>query len=1031
MNLPRWSLRFPVTSSVVIICILAVGALTAPKLPLSFLPEVDFPALEISIPYPNALPAQVEEEIARPAEEALATMSRVRRIQSWSTSTGAQINVQFDWGEDIGPLRVDAREKLDRIRDLLPRDVDLIQVNGFRSTDIPVLECRVSAERDLSRSYELLDRHVADPLRRVPGVAKVELYGVEPPQVLVEFSLDGLERHGLAPEAVLARVESANRSMSAGRLKRGDEAWPLRVVNQFATLEDIGSLPVDEHGLALRELAAISYREPDLDYGRHLDRTRAIGLNVIKESGANPVDVARRAGKALKDIGRDPQMRGIQVLTFTDQAEEITNSLMGLLESGLIGALLAIVVLFFFLRNIVTTLVVATAIPFSLLAAAALMYFTGRTLNILSMMGLMLAVGMLVDNAVVVLEAIYRRRQEGASAMHAALAGSKEVLPAVVCSTLCSVIVFLPLVLGGRTEITTWLGEVGRTIIYTLGCSLYLSLTAIPLAMGRFLPVSSPAKPTKALTWITDRYAGALEWTLSHRPLATGLAFVFFAVSIAAFIPVNKSSFAGSKVEAVRMEYEFADNLNYREVERYVSKVEDWIAARQDSLHVKSTYSFFTHNVAFTRAYLAPGYADDEGSEKVRKLLRKGIPEMPGVKLKVSGNEEDEGGGSHLSVNVFGDPGPRLLDLTAEVHRRVALLPGVDGVERASDRGSKEIEVFVQRDRAARYGLSAEAVASSVALFFRGRPLSRFRGPDGEVQMLARLAEADRQSLGRLRSMPIAVPALFGAAATNVPLGSVADFRTVDTPASIERQQRRSVASMTADVDSRKSAEIRKSVRRELDGMNFPPGYTWSFGSGFEEEDATQKEMLLNLVLALALVYVVMAALFESFLHPFAIMLALPFAFAGVAWMCLLTGTPFNLMAQIGILILVGIVVNNGIVLIHHVHQLRQRGMPRTDALLRAGRDRLRPILMTTATTVLGLLPLAFGTTHAGGVLYYPLARTVIGGLLTSTILTLLLVPCLYTLLEDASRVISGAWKAGTAKQVATSGPRLHSLVPK
>jgi HAE1 family hydrophobic/amphiphilic exporter-1 len=542
-----------------------------------------------------------------------------------------------------------------------------------------------------------------------------------------------------------------------------------------------------------------------------------------------------------------------------------------------------------------------------------------------------------------------------------------------------------------------------------------------PLAMGRFLPAVAPNAKTPGIGWLAERYADVLRWTLKHRLGAAAFAAVLFATSIAVFIPVNKSAFTGSKVEAVRMEYEFADNLNQHEAEKYVSKVESWILARMHSLHVKSTYSFFTHNYAFPRAYLVTGYADDHGAEIVRKLLRKGLPELPGTKIKIAG-ADDESDASHLTVNVFGDPGPRLTELAEEVRRRVALLPGVDGVERASDRGSKEIEVFVQRERAARYGLTADAVASSVALFFRGRPLSRFRGPDGEVQMLARLSEADRQSLSRLRSMPIAVPALASGAATSVPLGSVADFRTVDTPASIERQQRRSVAAMTADVDSKKSSDIRKSVRKELDGMSFPPGYTWSFGSAFENEDETQKEMLMNLILALALVYVVMAALFESFLHPFAIMFALPFAFAGVAWMCFLTGTPFNLMAQIGILILVGIVVNNGIVLIHHVHQLRERGMPRTDALLKAGRDRLRPILMTTATTVLGLLPLAFGRTHVGDVLYFPLARTVIGGLLASTLLTLLLVPCLYTLLEDGARMISGAWGKRGLPQAAKGG---------
>jgi HAE1 family hydrophobic/amphiphilic exporter-1 len=702
---------------------------------------------------------------------------------------------------------------------------------------------------------------------------------------------------------------------------------------------------------------------------------------VIKESGSNTVDVARRSRAALAEIARDPELQGVRVLTFTDQGDEITNSIKGLLESGLIGGILAVCVLLFFLRNLITTLVVSTAIPFSLLAASALMYFTGRTLNILSMMGLMLAVGMLVDNAVVVLEAIYRHRQAGKSPLHAALAGSKEVQAAVVCATLTSIIVFLPLVLGGRTEITTWLAEVGRTIIFTLVCSLWLSLTAIPLAMGRFLPAVAPNAKTPGIGWLAERYADVLRWTLRHRLGAATFAVVLFAASIAAFIPVNKSAFTGSKVEAVRMEYEFADNLNQHEVEkvrlegRGLDPRAQGLAARQVDLLV--LHPQLRLHARLSRLGLRRRPRRRVGAQAAAQ----GPARAPRHEGQDRGRDDDSDA-SRLTVNVFGDPGPRLTELAEEVRRRVALLPGIDGVERASDRGSKEIEVFVQRERAARYGLTADAVASSVALFFRGRPLSRFRGPDGEVQMQARLSEADRQSLGRLRSMPIAVPAL----ATTVPLGSVADFRTVDTPASIERQQRRSVAAMTADIDSKKSSEIRKQVRKELDGMSFPPGYTWSFGSAFENEDETQKEMLMNLILALALVYVVMAALFESFLHPFAIMFALPFAFAGVAWMCFLTGTPFNLMAQIGILILVGIVVNNGIVLIHHVHQLRERGMPRTDALLKAGRDRLRPILMTTATTVLGLLPLAFGRTHVGDVLYFPLARTVIGGLLASTL---------------------------------------------
>ena len=1012
MNLSRWSLRNPVTASMVLVSLLAVGAISVPRLPLAFLPEVSFPSLEITIPYPNALPAQVEEEITRPAEEALATLSRVRRIHSWSSANSANITVEFDWGEDIAPLRVEAREKLDRIRDKLPVDVDLIQVNSFRSSDIPVLECRIAAERDLSRDYELLNRHVADPLRRVQGVAKVELYGVDPPQVRIDFRLAELQRHGLDANAVLARLDASSRSMGAGVLRRRGEAWPLRVVNQFGSLEEFRNFPVDDHGLTLASVADVSLTEPDLDYGRHLDQGRAIGLNVIKESGANTVAVADRSRRVLKEIENDPLLKGIQVLTFTDQGEQIRNSLEGLLQAGIIGAILATGLLYFFLRNLVTTLVVAAAIPFSLLAAAALLYFGGRSLNILSMMGLMLAVGMLVDNAVVVLESIHRRRERGQSRLRAAVMGSREVLPAVVSATITSIIVFLPLVLGGRTEITTWIGEVGRTIIFTLCCSLFLSLTLIPLAIGRFLSVQVGEQPA-ILKRLAALHHRVLSWTLNHRPATVAVAFGVVVVAVFLFAPVDKSTFTASKVEAVAVNYEFADNLNYREVERYVTAIERWIQARKDSLHVKSTYSYFTNNMAITRAYLVPRYADDEGAQVVRKLLRGGLPQLPGVTLRFDDDRNNAAGPARLSVNLYGDPGPRLDQLAEEMQRRLSRIDGLTDVVVGGERGRQEVEVVVDRDRASRYGLSTAAVGASVAQFFRGRALPRFRGPEGEVQVQARLAEQDRSSLEQLRDLPVlATDGASGAQAT-VPLGAVASFRPVRTPTSVERQQRRSVLSVRGNYEAKRGGEIRRQVKSALDAMAFPTGYLWSFGSAFEEENRTQQEMLVNLLLALVLVYLVMAGLFESLLHPFAIMFALPFAFAGIAAICFFTHSPFNLMAQIGLLILIGIVVNNGIVLVYHVHQLRGRGLPRTQAILEAARDRLRPILMTTTCTVLGMLPLAVGSNHVGDVLYYPLARTVMGGLVASTALTLVLVPCLYTLLEDGAALVAGVWRWG------------------
>jgi HAE1 family hydrophobic/amphiphilic exporter-1 len=403
VTLAELSLRRPVTAVMFFVSMVVIGLIASFRLPLEQFPEVNVPFLMLNFPYPGSTPQEVERSITRPAEEALATLSRVRRISSFSSPNSSNISMEFDWGEDIAPLRVEAREKLERIRDQLPVDVDRIQVNSFRSSDIPVLECRIAADRDLSRDYELLNRHVADPLRRVPGVAKVELYGIEPPEVRIDFRLADLRRHQLDAGQVLDRLDASSRSLSAGMLRPKDEAWPLRVVNQFSTLEEFQNFPITPNGIKLGDVATVALAEPELDYGRHLDRGRAIGLNVIKESGANTVAVARHARELLKELEADPQLKGIRVITFTDQGEQIENSITGLLEAGIIGALLATAVLLFFLRRPATTLVVAGAIPLSLLAAAAVLYFGGRSLNILSMMGLMLAVGMLVDNAVVVL----------------------------------------------------------------------------------------------------------------------------------------------------------------------------------------------------------------------------------------------------------------------------------------------------------------------------------------------------------------------------------------------------------------------------------------------------------------------------------------------------------------------------------------------------------------------------------------------------------------------------------------------------
>ena len=995
MSIARYVIRSPVTTLVIIFSIFAVGLISIWRVPLAFLPDVDFPQLNVYVPYPNAVPSQVQEEITRPLEEALSTMSHVKRMYSYSDANSSNIFLEFEWGMDIDVLRVEARERVERIRADLPDDVEHIYVQGFKSTDIPVLVLRVSSGSDLSKSYDLIERKIINPLRQVPGVARVISYGVEKKEISVEFDLDRVMKHSVDVGELLARLAAGNRNVSAGRVEDGPSRYSVRILGDFKTLQELENFPVRDN-LRLLDVANIKYQEPVLNYGRHLNRESAIGIEVMKESGYNTVKVAVDAKKKLEEIGKDPALRGMSILTFHDVSEQILSGLNGLLHSGLIGALLACVVLYFFLRNIPATLAVGLAIPFSAVSACVFIYFAVRSLNILSMMGLMLSVGMLVDNAVVVLESIYRHRQAGASPDESTVVGTREILPAVITSTLTTIIVFLPLTIGAKTEISVWIGETGKTIFAAIICSFIVSVTLIPLFMHRFGHLVHK-RPSDFIANLTDRYSRFLAWSLSHRWKMTGMMGLVFLSMVIPFTKVEKSAFSGTRVESVRIEYEFSENVNYVAAERFVDTVEKYIEAHGKELHLKSLYSYYSDNTGFTALYPTPDYTDDDNVKEIREKLRRGLPKLPGVKLKLGGFEEGGGSGT-INVNIFGDAGPTLVALADEAARRLAYIPELKDIDTEKQKGREEIQVVVDRELTAQTGLSSSRVADAVAMYFRGVPISRFRGPEGEVDIWARVREEDRRNLDNLKSLT-----LVSEAGRPVPIASVASFEMERGPATILRQQRKTVAAVNAHYEASDTPKIRAKISRVLSGMSFPAGYSWGYGAFFEQESATQKELLVNMLLALVLVYVVMASLFESVVHPFAIMFALPFAFVGVIWLLFLTGTPFNLMAQIGLLILIGIVVNNGIVLIHHVHQLRESGMERSEAIVTGATRRLRPVLMTAATTVLGLVPLALGRSSVGDAYYYPMARCVIGGLIASSFLTVIIVPGLYAALDDAA----------------------------
>ncbi len=995
MGLTGLSLRRPVTVAMFFVCMAVIGVIGGQRLPLEFLPDIDFPGIFVQVPYRNSTPEEVERRVTRPVEEALATLPGIEGMRSESSDSGAQIFIRFDWGQDLAVKGVEARDKIDAVRDDLPADLERIQIRKFEAGSIPVLTLRVSAERDLADAYDMLERNLKRRIERLPGVSRVELYGVEPKEVRIELSAARVAAHGVDLRQLAATLQRANFALTAGDFIEAGRRYYVKPEGRFASLEQIRAMVIDARGLRLGDIAEVQYRDPVRSYGRHLDGRYAIGLNVFKETGSNLVEVADRALAEIAAVRALPEMAGISLYVMDNTADSVRSSLDDLIEAGLVGALLSIAVLYLFLRDWKMTAVVTSAVPLSLLITLAAMYFLGISLNILSLMGLMLSVGMLVDNAVVVTESIFKSRSDTADARAATLRGVGGVALAVSLGTLTTAIVFLPNIFGVQNEITVYLTHVAVTICVSLAASLLIALTLIPQLTTRIR-----AGGNGHVRWIerlADAYARVLAWTLRH-PGKTGLFIIAVLGSVAVPASVVKADmFPQDSSKRLYLRYNVNGVYRLDKVEEAVNTIEAYLFANQARFEIESVYSYFDLGRAESSIILIDKDQRRQTPKQIKEAIR---AELPRIAIgDPSFDENRQGSGEKLSVQVFGESAERLREVAREVERVVRGVDGLTDVRLKTSAEDWEVRVRVDRDKARLYGLSSQQVAEVVAGAMRGVPLRPYRTTTGEVDLLLEFRREDRLDLDALRALPIITPA-----GERVSLSALAELSIGDVPGTIHREDRHTALTIEfGTAEGVTAEEARQRVDRTLAGIRLPPGYSWGYGRAFDDEQESMQTMVQNMLLAVACIYIVMAALFESVLAPTAIITGILFSYVGVYWFFLATGTDFSFMALIGMLVLMGVVVNNGIVLIDHVIQLRAAGMERKAAIVQGSRDRLRPILMTAATTVLGMVPLALGETTIGGEgpAYYPMARAIIGGLVFATGVSLLVLPTIYLALED------------------------------
>lgn len=987
LALTRFALTRPVTLCMFFLSLLLFGAISSRLLPLENFPGIDIPEIYVNVPYPNATPAEVERLITRPLEEALSTVSGIKAMRSFSNEDSADIGLEFNWEENINSKSIEVRERLDSVRHLLPKDVERVLVFQFNTNDMPIFQARISSERDLSMAYDLLERLIKRPLERVPGVSKVELYGVDKRQVSLRLLPERLRALQIDVGQLVTLLQAQNFAMTAGELRNEAESILVKPVGEFESIDAIKQLPIGR-GLQLGDVAEIKLELPKRTEGRRLHQKYAVGMNVFKESGANLVEVSREALKVIDKAGKDPAFNGIKIYVMDDTAKSVTEGLSNLLSSGLVGAVLSCAVLFLFLRHLPTTMLVVISVPVAIVITLGVMYFLGYSLNVLSMMGLMLAVGMLVDNSVVVVESIFRERSQDADLRRATERGVYRVSLAVLAGTATTAIVFLPNIIGKKVDVTVFLEHVAIAITVALVVSLLLALTLIPLLSTRIKNIGQQQAQTGGLEQF---YRRCLSWTMTHPRSATAIAFLLLA-SIAIPMPfISGGDDNDDDRNRIYLNYEFQSNYKLSEIEQEVAQMEAFLYQHQQEFYIDSVYSYY--QAGFAQSTIIFKDEVPVPMQEIKDKIRKGWPKL--VRARPQFGWGDAGGG--LQVHLNGASTETLMALSKDL---VPLLSGIKGLEDVRTEvqdGQKELQIRLNHAQLQRHGLTASDVGQMVSLALRGTNLRTFRSLEqGEMQLRVLYDEKVSHSVAELSAIPLKqLPQ--GA----VRLADVATLTLADRLGSIRRYDRQTGLAIGMNLNKSLSMDdAEKEIKRVMDAVALPSGYSWSFRGSFQYQDEAQGIMVVNMLLAVAMIYLVMAALFESLLMPTAVIGSLLFSMVGVFWAFLVTGTSMGIMGMIGMLVLMGIVVNNGIVLVDRINQVRAEhpDMPLVPLIIEACEVRLRPILMTVSTTVLGLLPLALGDASIGGngPGYAPMAIAIIGGLVFSTLTSLLLVPLTY-----------------------------------
>ena len=1010
MILAHVSVKRPIGVTMIMCIVIIFGAISLYKLPVDLMPDITYPTITVMASYSNASPTEVETLITRPIEQAVAAIPGVEEINSTSTEGRSRVRISFAWGTDLDAASNDLRDRIDRILSRFPDDVDRPTIRKFDAAAMPVLIIGAASDLDPVQMLNLIDDQVKYRIERIPGVAALDVMGGNQREIQVNIDINRVRALKIAPDQVISRLRAENINLPAGMIESGNYELRLRTPGEFKDVKEIERLVIGETAgklIRLRDVAeVIDLWEKRRSIVR-INGKPGVRIMVNKQSGSNTVAVAQAVKNELEKINEEiPQLR---LAPIVDSSKYIERSINNVSSSALYGGLLAIIILQFFLGNIASTGIIATAIPVSIVATFALMYYFGFTLNIMSLGGVALGIGMLVDNSIVVLENIFRHREKGMGMMEAAIHGSSEVAMPVLASTLTTVVIFLPLLfVEGMTGVM--FKQLAYIIAFSLLCSMLIALTIVPMLTSRYLRIGNGNRgifrrvSEKVIKTILASHSRTLDLVLQHRRKTVFVLGILSALALGLAKNIGTELMPTADEGEVRVNIELEEGTRLSLTERIFSKVEEIIMTA-----VPEAETVFTNvgggmgggggslNSGSIRVPLKSSDKRKRSSAAVSAELRKRLSATPGSIVRIREGQGmfmmrmGSGSGDELEVQIRGYDLKTADLLGEEVKQMLEGIDGITDVQLSREKGVPERLIVIDRAKAADQKLTVSKISSFLETMMSGSSAGNLREGGDEYRIQVKARNAEFLKLEEILNLTIT-----NSAGRQVMLRNVAHIESQMGPTQIERRDQERVLNVEANIEGRAVGFVIAEAQEKLREIPLPANFSIVMSGDYEEQQKSFRELLFSFFLALVLVYMVMAVQYESLYDPIIVMFTVPFSLLGVIPLLYFTGTTFNVQSFIGCIMLGGIVVNNSILLVDHINDLRSQSDQDIMTIIKdATRDRCRPILMTALTTMLGLLPLAIGLGE-GGEVQAPMARAVIGGLLCATFISLLIIPIVY-----------------------------------